>query len=40
MINTETVVSLFIEYKNDGDGFDKFLEDRVKENEAKSKERA
>ena len=37
-INTENVISLYLEYKNDVDGFNKFLEDRAKKNEADSKE--
>ena len=38
MINTENVVGLYIEYKGDEGGFNKFLEDRAKKNEADSKE--
>ena len=40
MVNTEHVVGLYIEYKGDEGGFNKFLEDREKKNEAESKERA
>ena len=36
-VNTENVISLYLEYKNDVDGFNKFLEDRAKKNEADSK---
>ena len=38
MVNTENAVSLYLEYKNDVDGFNKFIEDRAKKNEAESKE--
>ena len=38
VINTENAVSLYLEYKNDVDGFNKFIEDRAKKNEADSKE--
>ena len=38
MVNTENVVGLYIEYKGDEGGFNKFLEDRAKKNEADSKE--
>ena len=37
MINTENVVGLYIEYKGDEGGFNKFLEDRAIKNEADSK---
>ena len=37
MVNTENVVGLYIEYKGDEGGFNKFLEDRAKKNEADSK---
>ena len=37
MVNTEHVVGLYIEYKGDEGGFNKFLEDRAKKNEADSK---
>jgi len=37
MVNTESVVGLYIEYKGDEGGFHKFLEDRMKKNEADSK---
>ena len=37
MVNTENVVGLYIEYKGDEGGFNKFLEDRTKKNEADSK---
>jgi hypothetical protein len=30
MVNTENVVGLYIEYKGDEGGFNKFLEDRAK----------
>ena len=40
MVNTENVVGLYIEYKGDEGGFNKFLEDRTKKNEADSKKRA
>ena len=30
MINTENVVGLYIEYKGDEGGFNRFLEDRAK----------
>lgn len=39
-VNTENVISLYLEYKNDADGFNKFLEDKAKKNEADSKKRA
>ena len=35
MINTENVVGLYIEYKGDEGGFNKFLEDRVKKHNVK-----
>ena len=38
MVNTENVVRLYIEYKGDEGGFNKFLEDRAKKNESDSKE--
>ena len=38
MVNTENVVGLYIEYTGDEGGFNKFLEDRAKKNEADSKE--
>ena len=38
MVNTENVVGLYIEYKGDEGGFNKFIEDRAKKNEAESKE--
>ena len=38
MVNTESVVGLYIEYKGDEGGFNKFLEDRAKKSEADSKE--
>jgi len=37
MVNTEHVVGLYIEYKGDEGGFNKFLEDRAKKNESDSK---
>ena len=37
MVNTESVVGLYIEYKGDESGFNKFLEDKAKKNEAESK---
>ena len=38
MVNTENVIGLYIEYKKEHDGFNKFIEDRAKKNEADSKE--
>ena len=38
MVNTESVVGLYIEYKGDEGGFNKFLDDRAKKNEADGKE--
>ena len=38
VVNTESVVGLYIEYKGDEGGFHKFLEDRMKKHEAESKE--
>ena len=37
IVNTESLLGLYLEYKGDEGGFNKFLEDRAKKNEADSK---
>ena len=36
-VNTETLFGLFLEYKGEGDGFNKFLKEKIEKSEADGK---
>ena len=37
VVNTESLLGLYLEFKKDRKGFDKFIKDRIKKHEADSK---